>query len=142
MKVKKAGTILINLNNKKIGLIYRKKHDDYSFPKGHLEKGDTIQECAVRETEEETGKKNHLINEKEIDIIRYVNPLGEDIECYYYLAIDDGESEKEIKKDLKEKLVWISPEDVNEKLSYDNLKILWRKVQSEVCDVLRGEMNK
>ncbi len=33
MKVEKAGTILINLETKKIGLIYRKKQNDYSFPK-------------------------------------------------------------------------------------------------------------
>jgi len=136
MQVKKAGTILINLNTKKIGLVYRKSKNDYSFPKGHLEKGETIQECAVRETEEETGKKNHLINEKEIHIIRYVNPLGEDVECYYYLAIDDGESEKEIEQDLKEQLVWVSPNKVKETLSYDNLRIMWQEIEKYVKSIL------
>ena len=48
MSIKKAGTILINLENKKIGVVYRKKQNDYTFPKGHLEKGETILECAVR----------------------------------------------------------------------------------------------
>ena len=55
MKTYKAGTILVNLANKKIGLTYRVKQNDYSFPKGHLEEGETLQECAVRETEEETA---------------------------------------------------------------------------------------
>ena len=32
MSIKKAGTILINLEDNKVGLIYRKKHEDYSFP--------------------------------------------------------------------------------------------------------------
>ena len=44
MKVKKAGCILINKKTKKIGLVYRIKHKDYSFPKGHLEKNETLKE--------------------------------------------------------------------------------------------------
>ena len=37
MKVEKAGCILINEENNKIGLIYRQKQKDYSFSKGHRE---------------------------------------------------------------------------------------------------------
>lgn len=44
MKVKKAGCILINKKTKEIGLVYRIKHKDYSFPKGHLEKNETLKE--------------------------------------------------------------------------------------------------
>ncbi len=37
-------------------LIYRKKHWD--LPKGKLDPGETIEACALREVEEETGLKN------------------------------------------------------------------------------------
>ena len=47
----KAGIILINKN--KIALIYRNNYNDYSFPKGHLEDGESLIECAIRETEED-----------------------------------------------------------------------------------------
>ena len=57
MSVKKAGSILINKEIKKIGLEKKKKKDDYSFPKRHLEKDETLQECAIRETIEETRKR-------------------------------------------------------------------------------------
>ena len=45
MLVKKAGTILINSTTKEIALVYRDKHKDMSFPKGHLEKGETFEEA-------------------------------------------------------------------------------------------------
>ena len=136
MQVKKAGTILINLENKKIGLIYRKNKGDYSFPKGHLEDGETFKECAIRETEEETGRKCHVIGEKEISIEKYNTPLGENVECYYYLAVDIGESKRKINENLKEQLIWISTDKVKEKLSYENLKKNWDDVESYVKSIL------
>ena len=41
MSTLKAGVVLLNLKNHKVGLIYREKQNDYTFPKGHLEKGET-----------------------------------------------------------------------------------------------------
>lgn len=136
MKVKKAGCVLINRENRKIALVHRIKKDDYSFPKGHWEDGETLEQCAVRETEEETGRKNHLINNKEIAILKYITPLGEDVENYMYLALDDGESDKVFPQELKEELVWVDFENVEEVLSYPDLKEFWRSIKSEVEDIL------
>ena len=36
MLTQKAGVVLINPENHKIGLVYRTKQNDYSFPKGTL----------------------------------------------------------------------------------------------------------
>lgn len=36
METLKAGCFLINRETKEIALIYRKKQNDYSFPKGHV----------------------------------------------------------------------------------------------------------
>lgn len=36
-------------------VVHRPRYDDWSFPKGKLEAGETEQECAVREVREETG---------------------------------------------------------------------------------------
>ena len=138
MKVKKAGCILINVSNRKVGLVYRKNNNDYTFPKGHLEDGETLQECAIRETEEETGRKNHLINEKEVNVLKYVTPSGEDVECYFYIAIDDGETKKEIPTELQEKLVWISAKEVEEKLTYENLKEIWKKSEDIVNNIFNN----
>ena len=127
----KAGCILINRENKQIGLVYRKKCDDYSFPKGHLEKDETLYECAIRETEEETGRKCKLVSEKEIGIIEYTNFEG-NIKTYMYLAIDEGLTDKVIDEKDKENLVWVNYDDVIDKLSYQNLKDFWKKIEVRV----------
>lgn len=137
MKVKKAGCVLINKENRKIALVHRISKDDYSFPKGHWEEGETLQHCAVRETEEETGRKNHLVYDKEISILKYITPSGEDVENYMYLALDDGESEKVFPPELKEELVWVDVNEVEEILSYSDLKEFWNKIKSEVESILK-----
>lgn len=144
MIVKKAGTILINLETKKIALVYRIKQNDYSFPKGHLEENESLLECAIRETEEETGRKNHLILNKEIDILRYINPKNEDCANYMYIAIDDGPTDKNIALSDKEVLKWTAPQDIPSTLTYNSLKEFWLKVKTPIEQLINnnGILNK
>jgi 8-oxo-dGTP pyrophosphatase MutT (NUDIX family) len=58
--VKAAGGFVLNENNEVLMMFRRGKWD---LPKGKLDKKETFEECAVRETEEETGvKKIKLIS--------------------------------------------------------------------------------
>ena len=139
MSIKKAGTILINLEDKKVGLIYRKKHEDYSFPKGHLEKGETLLECAVRETEEETLNSNYLLIKKPVGIVKYQNTDDGDVEVYYYISLSDGKTTKEILEKDREICKWINFEDVESKLAYNNLKELWNNTKSLVKRILEND---
>lgn len=127
----KAGCILINKELKKIGLVYRKKLNDYSFPKGHLEENETLSECAVRETTEETGRDCKLISDKEIGVIEYTNYEGQ-IKTYMFLAFDKGKTNKKIAEKDKEELVWVNYNEVESKLSYQNIKDFWNKVKEKV----------
>lgn len=143
MLVKKAGTILLNLETQQIGLVYRKKDKSYTFPKGHLEKGESLQECAIRETEEETLRANHLLINKEITILKYTTPLGEDVENYMYIAVDDGPSSKDIPMCDREIFEWIEYNDVENKLVFSNLKLLWNQIKEPIYELLEnnGQLN-
>lgn len=137
--VEKGGTVLVNLETKKIGLVYRVKREDYSFPKGHLEEGETILECAVRETEEETGRKCEIIDEEPADILTYSTPLGENVENYMFIAIDRGVSTMDVKDSDKEKLVWVDYKRVEKTLTYEDLREFWRKVEKKVEKLIKEE---
>jgi len=53
--VKAAGGLVVNEENKILMIFRRGKWD---LPKGKLDKGETLEQCAVREVEEETGLRN------------------------------------------------------------------------------------
>lgn len=133
-KVLKAGTILIDIENKKIALVYRQNLDDYSFPKGHLEKDETLIECAIRETEEET-KRSCVLLDSEPYLVSYVTSLNEEAIVYYYLVKDVGKSDND--SEDTHPVVWVDYEEVYNKLSYDNLKELWLSVKDRVSDYFK-----
>lgn len=129
--IKKAGTILINKDTKCVGLVKRKKHNDISFPKGHLEDNESLRECAVRETIEETGRNCKLIFEEPIYIDTYKNKEGI-VEVYYYLAEDLGK----INNNIDEELIWINVYEVLNILEYDSLKDIYINIYDKVINVI------
>lgn len=135
MIVKKAGTVLVNVKNNQVGLVYRKKKGDLSFPKGHLQKNESLTECAVRETEEETGRKCHLLSEEPINIMSYETDKGEKVDNYMYLALDGGVSHSIF--DDAEILVWVDMDKVVNSLTYQNLIDFWQEVYSKIIKSLK-----
>lgn len=135
METIKAGCFLVNKKDKTIALVYRDKQKDFSFPKGHLENGETLEECAIRETAEETKRTAKIIEEFKPIVERYVTPKNEKCVCYMFVATDDGESDN-TSEDTHE-THWIKFEDVEEKLSYASLKDSWKKVKSNIAEILK-----
>ena len=132
--IQKAGCILINKELKKVGLIYRKEYNDYTFPKGHLEKNETLTECAIRETAEETKRVANIIKENPIYIEHYINSNNEESDVYYYLAIDNGHSDNDSLE--VHELVSIEPNKVYDTLTFNSLKQVWINVKDEVNNIL------
>jgi len=121
----KGGCILLNKDKTKVALVIR-KDNEYSFPKGHLEKNEKLIDCALRETEEETGRKLKLLTSKYTKHKYHTDKEG-NITVYMYYVMDDGITNKIINDYDKEKMVWIDIDKVYDVLSYDNLKEFWIK---------------
>ena len=54
-QVRAAGGVVSRHGGKEILVIHRPKYDDWSLPKGKASDGESDEDCAVREVEEETG---------------------------------------------------------------------------------------
>ena len=65
-------------------LVHREKYDDWGFPKGKQDKGELLQETAVREVEEEAGIRIRL--GRKLDVIQYKVGKSEDKFVSYWAS--------------------------------------------------------
>ena len=138
MVTEKAGCFLIKKETREIALIYRQKQEDYSFPKGHMEKGETLKETAIRETAEETKRVAEIIDEYSPLVEKYTTPKGENCVCYMFFAIDKGKSDND-STDTHD-VIWTPLNKVEDTLSYDSLKNTWRSVQDTIIKIIEDRL--
>ncbi|MDQ6758088.1 MAG: NUDIX domain-containing protein [Bacteroidota bacterium] len=98
-----AGGIVQNTNEDILMIFRRGKWD---LPKGKLDKGETLEHCAVREVEEETGLKDIQLHEKITTTYHTYIQFGKPIlkESHWY----------KMKCNTKQKLVPQTEEDITE----------------------------
>lgn len=84
-----AGALCWRVKKKKLEvlLIHRQRYDDWSWPKGKLDNGETLAECAVREVFEEVGLPITL--GIPLPAIRYAVKPGLKEVHYWASAVDD-----------------------------------------------------
>lgn len=87
----KAGCVVVN-DKREVLLVFDHKKI-WTFPKGHAENNETLEEVASRETKEETGFTVQII--KRLSDMVYVHPYdGEKIRVAMFLARPIGNLEK------------------------------------------------
>ncbi|WP_036158568.1 NUDIX hydrolase [Maribacter forsetii] len=123
-----AGGGVVRNKEGKVLFIYR--NDKWDLPKGKLDKGESIEECAIREVEEETGVRG-LVIDNYIRTTYHVfkrNGINKLKQVYWYdMSTDfDGKLKPEKKEGIF-KVRWKGPEKIKKALenSYVNIKILF-----------------
>ena len=126
-KEKSCGTIIIK--NDEV-LIIRQKSGFCGFPKGHVENGETEVETAIRETKEETNIDVE-VNESLRFEMSYITDKNIDKTVVFFVAKPTTEEiiiQEEELSDAK----WVKFDEVEDNLTFDNAKELWREVYSKI----------
>jgi 8-oxo-dGTP pyrophosphatase MutT (NUDIX family) len=108
-----------------IVLVHRPKYDDWTFPKGKLEAGESDEEAAVREVCEETGFACTL--GEELATVRYVDARGRRKRVRYWIMTIVG-GDATVPNAEVDDLRWLSPEDATRLLTYAHDQALARQL--------------
>ena len=96
-------------------LVYRSDRDDWTLPKGKAFAGESDEDCAVREVEEETGLLCGLGTE--LPTTRYKDDKGRDKRVRYWrMSPVGGELAAEHEVDEAE---WVRVDEAHRRLTYD-----------------------
>jgi 8-oxo-dGTP diphosphatase len=97
-----------------LALVHRPRYDDWSFPKGKLDPGESWEEAALREVREETGLECTL--GRELPPTGYRDPKGRSKAVRYWL-MEPRDGAFAPTREIDE-LRWLSPDAARRKLSY------------------------
>ena len=112
-----------------VAVIHRPRYDDWSLPKGKLERGETEPVAAVREIEEETGFRAHL--GRRLASVSY--PVGDATKRVRYWMARSVRGEFAANEEVDE-LKWLPAEDAMSQVHYAlDRKVLRRFVQLPVA---------
>jgi len=125
--IRAAGGIVIRPvanGHVEVACIFREARNDWTFPKGKLDKKETFEQAALREVWEETGMSCSIIGFA--GTTNYIHRKGKaKIVAYYLMTVNDGEFEA---NDEVDELVWLPAEQVIAHLTWDRDKELFDRV--------------
>ena len=123
VKIVAAGGIVQNEEGK---ILFQLRRGKWDLPKGKLEEGETIEECAVREVGEETGLQNLELGELVGITTHQYTEKGKDIdkETHWFAMKASGSQEliPQVEEDILE-LKWVAENELESYLSntYPNI---------------------
>jgi 8-oxo-dGTP diphosphatase len=117
-EVRAAGGLVVRdgPGGTEVAVVHRPRYDDWSLPKGKLEDGESFEEGALREVEEETGYRCGLGDE--LAAARYDDRKGRPKHVRYWLMRVEGgafEPNEEV-----DELHWLAPAEARSKLDYEH----------------------
>ena len=112
------------LRDGRIVVVHRPKYDDWSLPKGHLDPGESWEEAALREVEEEAGVRATIV--RELEPARYTTPKGRPkVVRYWVMDYADGEFAP---NDEVDEVRWLAPAEACDLLTHDTDRAVVRQL--------------
>jgi len=134
---KSAGAIVFRRKEGKIYyLLLHYELGHWGFPKGHIEKGETIEDTAQREIREETGIKGVKFIEGFREWIKYFykSKNGNVMKIVTYLLA--GTKTKKVKLSYEHKdYAWLPYEKALERLTFKNSKQILKKAHQYLTNL-------
>jgi 8-oxo-dGTP diphosphatase len=118
--VKAAGGLVVR-DDGRVAVAHRPRYDDWSFPKGKLDRGETWEQAALREVQEEIGLRCRL--DDELPATEYRVPRGRKVVRYWRMRPESGEFSPNEEVD---EVRWVTPEEAAGLLSYEHDRALAR----------------
>lgn len=109
-----------------VALIHRPRYDDWSLPKGKLEPGETLPECAVRECAEETGLD--VVLGVPLPPVHYPLPDGRTKQVAYWAARAVGHGPRTAAAEEVDEVRWARLDAAVDLLSRDGDREVLRAV--------------
>jgi 8-oxo-dGTP diphosphatase len=111
--VRAAGGVV--LRHGRVAVVHRPKYDDWSLPKGKLDPGESFEDAALREVEEETGLRCTLV--RELPAVEYEVRGRPKLVRYWAMEVED--ETPFVPNDEVDEVRWLEPAEALALLSYD-----------------------
>lgn len=114
--VRAAGGIVVRGSGieTEVLLVHRPQYDDWTFPKGKVEPGESDEDCAVREVEEETGLACALGRELEATSYLDAKQRPKTVR-YWVMHVVEGELRFDFEVDAAR---WVTADEAAKLLTY------------------------
>ena len=108
-------------------LVHRPEYADWTLPKGKLEPGETLEQAALREVEEETGITCEIVGTRPLGSTSYVDRKGRDkVSTYWVMRPVRGSFRPTEEVD---QVRWLTVPEALELLSYPRDREMLRSSQ-------------
>jgi 8-oxo-dGTP pyrophosphatase MutT (NUDIX family) len=138
--VRAAGGVVLrhdDADGVEVAVVHRPLRQDWSLPKGKLDPGETLEACALREVEEETGLRCRL--GRPAGATAYRDRRGRAKTVAYWLMEPVGGGFRP--SDEVDEMRWLDPDDAIELLTYGrDRELLAAAVRLAASDAVASEL--